>query len=116
MRWRTQTEVINSKGQYICGSISCEHKDALHSYEVPFKYIENSETKAELVKVRLCEQCAHRLYKKKLKETKKSENAYRKRSIANIREGGEAYEVEIVEKSKKIVPADRYIDLSAGNR
>ena len=45
-----------------CGSISCNSKIDLHSYEVPFQYIENNETKLDLVKVRLCSPCSPLLY------------------------------------------------------
>ena len=62
LRWRVRNEVITGKGQITCGSISCTSKIDLHSYEVPFQYIENNETKLELVKVRLCSTCSPLLY------------------------------------------------------
>ena len=45
MRWRTEKEVISGKGQFECASLTCEHSRGLRSYEVPFVYKEQGETK-----------------------------------------------------------------------
>eukprot|EP00892_Ulva_mutabilis_P001512 jgi/Ulvmu1/11361/UM075_0021.1 len=71
MRWRTEKEVVSGKGQFECGSASCNHHRGLRSFEVPFVYKEHGETKKALVKVRLCEECAPKLYWKKTKELEK---------------------------------------------
>jgi hypothetical protein len=40
MRWRTEAEVVEGKGQFECGSLHCDAYDGLQSYEVPFRYVE----------------------------------------------------------------------------
>lgn len=57
LRWRTEKEVIELKGENICASKFCNSINNISSYELPFKYIENSITKRELIKVRLCRNC-----------------------------------------------------------
>ena len=63
MRWRTEKEVIEGKGQFSCANLHCDNSNIrdLCSYEVPFKY-KDLEGKAvsTLVKVRLCGPCAYR--------------------------------------------------------
>jgi hypothetical protein len=44
-RWRTHSEVISGKGQFICGVKGCNEKDGLASYEVNFAYKEAGEAK-----------------------------------------------------------------------
>lgn len=61
LRWRTEKEVIKKKGQSVCASKQCEVENNLGTYEVLFKYSEDSKTKRELVKVCLCEGCAEKL-------------------------------------------------------
>jgi hypothetical protein len=101
--------VIKTKGQYICGSITCDEKSDIHSYELPFQYIENSITKFELVKVRLCSKCSKKLYKKKLKEAKHSNDNNTKRISSTITNNDENdTNIEIIEnpKKKKLNPED----------
>ena len=40
MRWRTEKEVVDGKGQFTCGEIHCDNRNTreLCSYEVPFRY------------------------------------------------------------------------------
>lgn len=45
MRWRTEAEVVSGKGQFECGSITCHRTIGLRSFEVPFVYKEDGETK-----------------------------------------------------------------------
>ena len=61
LRWRTEEEVVRTKGQLICGSTDCEVSGDLHSFELPFRYAENGQTKRALVKVRLCSKCSHKV-------------------------------------------------------
>jgi hypothetical protein len=68
MRWRTKAEVVSGKGQFMCAAKRCYNEEDLHSYEVPFRYQEQGETKAELVKVRVCVGCAKKLFYDKIKE------------------------------------------------
>ena len=51
MRWRTNQEVVASKGQFICGAKSCDRMESLESFEVPFGYREDGQQKVALVKV-----------------------------------------------------------------
>jgi hypothetical protein len=52
MRWRIEKEVIDGKGQFICGDKKCPVKDGLKSWEVNFAYNEHGERKNALVKLR----------------------------------------------------------------
>lgn len=51
LRWRTEKEVVDGKGQFICGHLACSKSEDLHSYEVNFAYVEEDMRKNELVKV-----------------------------------------------------------------
>jgi protein FRA10AC1 len=82
LRWRVEREVMNGKGQFTCGSLSCTASNNLESYEVPFRYNEGGVLKHELVKIRVCEECAVKLFYKKLEsvpEKKKERPKKRKR-------------------------------------
>lgn len=61
MRWRTEKEVIEGKGQFSCAEVHCAVSNVheLCSFEVPFRYV-NRQGKpvSTLVKVRLCSACA----------------------------------------------------------
>lgn len=88
MRWRTQTEVIEGKGQQICGNILCSQRHELHSYEVPFQYIEETKVKLELVKVRLCPKCTQKIFYKHLSNLQSNINNEGERG-SNITKEGE---------------------------
>lgn len=70
-RWRTQSEVLNGRGQFSCANKFCSSKDDLKSYEVDFKYSEAKCQKRALVKVRLCQDCAFKLHYRRLKKARK---------------------------------------------
>jgi protein FRA10AC1 len=53
MRWRIEKEVVDSKGQFICGEKKCSKTDNLKSWEVNFAYVEHGERKNCLVKLSL---------------------------------------------------------------
>lgn len=85
MRWRTESEVVEGKGQFVCGSRICNEKDNLKSWEVNFGYTELGEKKNALVKIRLCLHCSYKLnyrYKKRevVKKKRKVETKYRSSS------------------------------------
>lgn len=61
MRWRVEKEVIEGKGQFICGDKRCSERDGLKSWEVNFGYVEHGEKKNALVKLRLCPDCSYKL-------------------------------------------------------
>ena len=101
-----------------CGSISCNSKIDLHSYEAPFQYIENNETKLELVKVRLCSACSPLLYyyhisKQKaesdaqvasaaqLKETRKRKKQKRHKDEGQANDTVDKDEIEVIENPNK---------------
>ncbi|RKP05225.1 folate-sensitive fragile site protein Fra10Ac1-domain-containing protein, partial [Thamnocephalis sphaerospora] len=66
MRWRTEAEVVSGKGQFACGSLHCDARDDLRSWEVNFAYAEAGEHKNALVKLRLCPPCSDQLnYRKR---------------------------------------------------
>ncbi|PVD30189.1 hypothetical protein C0Q70_09451 [Pomacea canaliculata] len=61
MRWRTEKEVVDGKGQFICGNKKCAENEGLRSWEVNFAYMEHGEKKNALVKLRLCPDCSYKL-------------------------------------------------------
>ncbi len=72
LRWRTEQEVIDCKGQFVCGNKVCLVKEGLQSWEVNFAYIEHRERKNALVKLRLCPKCSKKLnYHQKRNKWKK---------------------------------------------
>lgn len=72
MRWRTENELKVGKGHFVCGSRKCEEREYLRTWEVNFAYIEETEKKNALVKVRLCPECSIKLnYHHKKKEVRK---------------------------------------------
>lgn len=73
MRWRTEKEVIDGIGQFVCGAKKCQMREGLHSFEVPFRYVENNIAKVELVKVRVCKSCSEKLFYKKLEKKRQRE-------------------------------------------
>lgn len=62
LRWRTERELLEGKGEVICAAKGCE-RQGRKSYELPFSYVEGNEEKCELVKVRCCEKCSRKLSK-----------------------------------------------------
>lgn len=52
MRWRIEKEVIQGKGQFICGNKACNCEDHLTSWEVNFAYMEKGVKKNALIKIR----------------------------------------------------------------
>mmetsp|Transcript_32210 Transcript_32210/g.44931 ORF Transcript_32210/g.44931 Transcript_32210/m.44931 type:complete len:278 (+) Transcript_32210:126-959(+) len=71
MRWRTESEVVRGKGQFVCGNNSCDNTEDLKSYEVNFAYEEGGERKQALVKLRVCPECAYKLNYRKIKKLEK---------------------------------------------
>jgi protein FRA10AC1 len=53
MRWRIEKELIEGKGQFICGEKRCQNRENLRSWEVNFAYLEKEEKKNALVKLRM---------------------------------------------------------------
>lgn len=82
LRWRTEREVIAGRGQFTCASKHCDSEKNLHSYEVPFDYSEKTVKKSELVKVRVCIDCARKLFHDKLKSMR-HERRQRRRNSAD---------------------------------
>lgn len=92
MRWRTEKEVEDGKGQFSCGNRKCNEEESLRSWEVNFGYVEHGEKKNALVKLRLCPDCSYKLnyhHKKKeiVKKSKKRdkivESEHKKKKIEN---------------------------------
>ncbi|CAM9583888.1 unnamed protein product [Pylaiella littoralis] len=75
LRWRTEKDVVSGKGQFACGALRCQERRDLHSYELNFKYKEAGEVKNELVKVRVCPQCARKLFRKKIEALRRQREA-----------------------------------------
>ncbi|CAI5531541.1 unnamed protein product, partial [Closterium sp. Naga37s-1] len=68
LRWRTHAEVLQGKGQFVCGTKGCDNREGLHSYEVNFAYHEAGQKKQALVKLRVCAKHAYQLNYRKEKE------------------------------------------------
>ncbi|KAJ3268209.1 hypothetical protein HK104_005436 [Borealophlyctis nickersoniae] len=97
MRWRTQKEVVDGKGQFVCGNLECNSQENLRSWEVNFAYMEAGEKKNALVKLRLCEECSVKLNYRKIKEMRKKrrreereERRRKKRRSKRRKEGAES--------------------------
>eukprot|EP00921_Rhytidocystis_pertsovi_P009821 GHVQ01015774.1.p1 GENE.GHVQ01015774.1~~GHVQ01015774.1.p1 ORF type:complete len:228 (+),score=30.13 GHVQ01015774.1:1030-1713(+) len=72
MRWRSEREVVQGKGQFVCGNKDCVDRGSLKSYELHFKYQEEGQIKEALVKARLCLPCACKLnYKNSFNQDEK---------------------------------------------
>lgn len=111
MRWQTENELINGKGQFICGEKRCQKTDDMKTWEVNFGYVEHGEKKNALVKLRLCPDCSLRLnYKHKRKEIRKNKLKrldkkshvrydYNKKRPENRKEVQESEEKESADKS-----------------
>ncbi|KAL7748033.1 hypothetical protein RI367_006579 [Sorochytrium milnesiophthora] len=73
MRWRTQREVLDGKGQLICGSLACNVMQELTSFEVNFGYVED-EVKKELNYRKEKERKRARREKKRSKRAERSQS------------------------------------------
>ncbi|KAJ1557890.1 hypothetical protein HK096_004768 [Nowakowskiella sp. JEL0078] len=83
LRWRTEREVVDGKGQFTCGNLYCTTPPSsakLKSWEMNFAYVEQSLRKNALVKLRLCNDCALKLNYRKQKDLKKEKEKLKKRS------------------------------------
>jgi protein FRA10AC1 len=70
LRWRIEKEVMDGKGQFICGEQHCQASTGLKSWEVNFTYSEQGKIKHTLVKVRLCHECTQKLHRIQNKKEK----------------------------------------------
>jgi len=79
MRWRIEKEVVEGKGQFVCGNRKCKEREGMKTWEVNFGYMEHGEKKNALVKVRLCPDCTYKLnYHSKKREIKKEKKRKKK--------------------------------------
>ncbi|XP_018008244.1 protein FRA10AC1 isoform X2 [Hyalella azteca] len=102
LRWRTQQEVEEGKGQFRCGEKRCGADTQLTSWEMNFVYTERGVKKNALVKLRLCNLCSPRLnHCKQRKQAKK-----RKRLKEPSQFSGETGTVEDDTKRRKTDMAD----------
>uniref|UniRef100_A0A5S6QHI9 Protein FRA10AC1 n=1 Tax=Trichuris muris TaxID=70415 RepID=A0A5S6QHI9_TRIMR len=72
LRWRMEQEVVEGKGQFVCGEKHCSSREDLASWECKFNYIEDGQKKTALVKLRLCPECSQKLNYKQRKHLAKS--------------------------------------------
>ncbi|XP_076340084.1 protein FRA10AC1 homolog [Tachypleus tridentatus] len=94
LRWRTEQEVIDGKGQFICGNKQCKKAETLRSWEVNFRYVEQDEEKNVLVKLRICPKCSYKLnYHHQQKEVGKRKNK-RSNSTTDDKNKKQCLEVE----------------------
>lgn len=61
MRWRTEEEVVNGKGEFICSNKLCSTGHSLSTLELPFGYNEKGIAKFALVKAVVCSECLGKL-------------------------------------------------------
>lgn len=99
LRWRTEMEVVAGKGQFSCGNKRCDERTGLHSYELLFAYVEQGERKRCLVKVRVCSNCAGKLFYKKLKARAKHKR--KKQEKTRSRQEGQQTAVAAASDSAK---------------
>ncbi|KAJ3444175.1 protein fra10ac1 [Anaeramoeba flamelloides] len=86
VRWRVRNDVLNSKGERVCGNVHCQNCFNLKSYEVNFEYKEQETKKNALIKVTLCKPCSQKLkfyhqQKRKRREEKKQLNLQQSQQI-----------------------------------
>jgi len=87
LRWRHKREVVEGKGETICGNKNgCDVRVGLRTLELPFTYTEAGETKTCLVKVRLCSDCARKASYKKDRD-RGDGRRHRRRSRSRRRDG-----------------------------
>ncbi|CAG0890647.1 unnamed protein product [Darwinula stevensoni] len=76
MRWRTEKEVKEGRGQFSCAEKNCTAEESLRTWEVNFGYFEQGEKRNALVKLRLCPQCSWKLnYRHRKKEVSKKQKS-----------------------------------------
>lgn len=51
-RFRIEKEIVAGKGQFVCGEKACKEETGLRTWEVNFAYVEASQRKNALVKIR----------------------------------------------------------------
>uniref|UniRef100_A0A1I7U4S2 Protein FRA10AC1 homolog n=1 Tax=Caenorhabditis tropicalis TaxID=1561998 RepID=A0A1I7U4S2_9PELO len=103
MRWRTENEVKEGKGQLSCGSRKCSETASLASWEVNFAYKEDGRSKSTLVKARLCPRCSDKLnYGTQKRQVKQKKRAVRRWEKERRRERDyEENDGDLEEKVKK---------------
>lgn len=80
LRWRTEREVFDGKGQFQCGNKACTSDASLQSFEVTFAYVEHGASKQALVKLRVCPSCERKLhYRQYAEERHEHEHEHRQR-------------------------------------
>ncbi|CAD5222012.1 unnamed protein product [Bursaphelenchus xylophilus] len=111
LRWRTEKEVVNGKGQFECGGKHCEKKKKLTSWEVNFAYEEHGEKKNALVKVRLCPECSLKLnFFSKKKKIKKEKEKRKKKHKKRRRESSSESTSEAEEPSSSQAKIKEEVD------
>jgi len=107
IRWRKKEEVLKGKGESICGEKKCLEFETLKTFEVPFRYKEQGETKVTMLKLRLCVDCGRKLNYKKLKETeveikklKKREKKLLKKINASKKRKNQGSDEKVMKKRK----------------
>ena len=85
LRWRTEQEVFDGRGQFTCGNKACDSNAGLQSFELLFAYEEHGEHKQALVKLRVCRACEEKLHYRKHKEERRHERHERKRDKSHKR-------------------------------
>ena len=110
MRWRTEGEVIEGRGQLTCGEKRCSQSCDLKTWEVNFRYEEQGVSKNALVKLRLCPACSSMLnWKEKRKQVKRKKHKKRKKSRRDVhhkKERKEERERESSSSSSSSSPSD----------
>ena len=106
LRWRTEREVFEGKGQFTCGNKACAAEEGLASFEVNFGYVEHGEQRQALVKLRLCTLCARKLHhgtgrKRRREEEYGEERKQSKKAKRREKKREKKEEKERKEKRKK---------------
>lgn len=127
MRWRSKQEVLDGKGHFLCGAKTCEERQGLCSFEVPFAYIEADQRRDALVKVRLCPKHALQLNYRKNKEVLKMQRTEHKRQQKRLRKAArkrrksagdqqEAAQLNALESEPETTSSSEQLDRYSGAR
>ncbi|KAF2365825.1 Folate-sensitive fragile site protein Fra10Ac1 [Trinorchestia longiramus] len=84
LRWRTDAEVQEGKGQFKCGEKRCPSSSDLTSWEMNFAYKEHGLKKNALVKLRLCSSCSPKLNHCKQRPKASSKRKRLKKSSSSL--------------------------------
>ncbi|KAG2388158.1 hypothetical protein C9374_001008 [Naegleria lovaniensis] len=100
LRWRNEKEVLEGKGNTVCGNVACSATNELESSLLNFSYREHNTPKQCLVKVCFCPSCYKKLKKLRKKRKKAEKKLQKEEHKKNLRKELKLL-TKIYEKEKK---------------